>query len=54
MDGQTEALIPKYRTRQGSWRPDFLLENNENYRVCEINARFSFNGFLHTAFCQQA
>ena len=53
MNRQTKPL-PLYRTCQGSWRPDFLLETNETYRLCEINARFPFNLFLHTAFCQKA
>lgn len=50
-------MIPRFHTCQGSWRPDFLLEKVESveqFRICEINARFAFNGFLHTAFGQQA
>lgn len=50
-------MIPPFHTCQGSWRPDFLLEKVESveqFRICEINARFAFNGFLHTAFGQQA
>ncbi|KAL6712901.1 hypothetical protein ACLMJK_009456 [Lecanora helva] len=54
MDDQSEEWVPKYRKCQGSWRPDFLLDANENFRMCEINARFPFNLLLHTAFCQQA
>ncbi|KAH8651135.1 hypothetical protein BX600DRAFT_387632 [Xylariales sp. PMI_506] len=55
--------MPKFSTRLGSWRPDFLVEdiqsNNdgvfmENFRITEINARFSFNGFMHEAYGQQA
>ncbi|KAF7557975.1 hypothetical protein G7Z17_g267 [Cylindrodendrum hubeiense] len=44
----------------GSWRPDFLVEDSqdgaivENFRITEINARFSFNGFMHQAYGQQA
>ncbi|KAF7958169.1 hypothetical protein EAE96_003730 [Botrytis aclada] len=46
--------LPLYRDRRGSWRPDFLVEDVidengmtvENYRITEINARFSFNGFI--------
>lgn len=42
----------------GSWRPDFLVEDGpdgeENFRITEINARFSFNGFMHAAYGQQA
>ncbi|TGO83537.1 hypothetical protein BPOR_0630g00060 [Botrytis porri] len=52
-----ENKLPMYRECRGSWRPDFLVEdvldNNgmavENYRITEINARFSFNGFILTA-----
>ncbi|KAI9932551.1 hypothetical protein ASPWEDRAFT_122758 [Aspergillus wentii DTO 134E9] len=48
----------------GSWRPDFLIEHvadpsssdgtREQFRVCEINARFCWNGYLHGAYGQQA
>ncbi|KAI9646634.1 hypothetical protein NHQ30_004630 [Ciborinia camelliae] len=46
--------IPKYDECRGSWRPDFLVEDTidgngtklENYRITEINARFSFNAFI--------
>ncbi|KAF8169828.1 hypothetical protein K438DRAFT_1909450 [Mycena galopus ATCC 62051] len=58
-----ETLAP-YRERLGSWRPDFLVESvadpttlsgtREQFRICEINARFCWNGFLHTAYGQQA
>ncbi|KAI9042917.1 uncharacterized protein KD926_004707 [Aspergillus affinis] len=48
-----------YRNQVGSWRPDFLVEDNttdgevaENFRITEINARFSFNGFMHQAYGQ--
>lgn len=29
-------------------------QREENYRITEINARFSFNGFLHEAYGQEA
>ncbi|KAJ7343928.1 hypothetical protein DFH08DRAFT_871481 [Mycena albidolilacea] len=58
-----ETLAP-YRERLGSWRPDFLVESvpdpttpsgtREQFRICEINAHFCWNGFLHTAYGQQA
>ena len=57
METQSEDIVPKFRNRQGSWRPDFLLEDDgstEYYRICEINARFAFNGYLHSAFGQLA
>ncbi|KAL3295987.1 hypothetical protein RB213_011420 [Colletotrichum asianum] len=45
-----------FSDRLGSWRPDFLVEDDaefkENYRITEINARFSFNGFVHEAYGQ--
>ncbi|TDZ17179.1 hypothetical protein Cob_v009930 [Colletotrichum orbiculare MAFF 240422] len=41
----------------GSWRPDFLVEDGEEgdeiFRITEINARFSFNGFIHEAYGQE-
>ena len=55
--------IPDYSLRRGSWRPDFLVDGVpghqrgelvENFRITEINARFSFNGFMHEAYGQQA
>lgn len=57
MESQRGDGVPNFRNRQGSWRPDFLLEDDgstEYYRICEINARFAFNGYLHTAFGQRA
>ncbi|PMB64632.1 hypothetical protein BM221_009472 [Beauveria bassiana] len=41
----------------GSWRPDFLVEDDkgyENFRLTEINARFCFNGFMHASYGQTA
>ncbi|CAH0055509.1 unnamed protein product [Clonostachys solani] len=55
--------LPPFAERLGSWRPDFLVEDHtcsqtgsivENFRVTEINARFSFNGFMHEAYGQHA
>ncbi|UKZ69091.1 uncharacterized protein TrAtP1_010104 [Trichoderma atroviride] len=51
------ALSP-YKERKGSWRPDFLVEDihcadgavHENFRITEINARFSFNAYMHAVF----
>ncbi|KAJ5863811.1 uncharacterized protein N7529_005727, partial [Penicillium soppii] len=44
--------------RLGSWRPDFLIEQNEagneRLRISEINTRFSFNGLMHDVYVQQA
>ncbi|KAI1264609.1 hypothetical protein F5Y18DRAFT_436520 [Xylariaceae sp. FL1019] len=47
----------------GSWRPDFLVEEHqcaggtiieENFCITEINARFSFNGFMVVSYGQKA
>lgn len=58
MDAQPDVVLPHYRGRLGSWRPDFLIEQDsagdENFRISEINARFSFNGLMHEAYAQQA
>ncbi len=57
MCGLDGGVMPSYHTRQGSWRPDFLLDNRYShggFQICEINSRFPFNGLLHTAFVQQA
>ncbi|KAI4183018.1 MAG: hypothetical protein L6R41_005649 [Letrouitia leprolyta] len=57
MDEQTPGVIRPFRLCQGSWRPDFLIEgsaSHEEYRICEINARFPFNAYLYTAFSQKA
>jgi len=58
MDAQLDVVIPPYRGRLGSWRPDFLIEQDsagdENFRISEINSRFSFNGLMHEAYAQQA
>ncbi|KAM0081490.1 hypothetical protein ACKRZS_006343 [Fusarium odoratissimum] len=50
--------LPQFSQCRGSWRPDFLVEDNgereENYCITEINARFSFNGFMHEVYGQAA
>ncbi|KAM0233800.1 hypothetical protein ACHAP5_010278 [Fusarium lateritium] len=59
IEGQVEiGNIPHFSQCLGSWRPDFLVEDTEwrreTYCITEINARFSFNGFLHEAYGQKA
>lgn len=53
-----QGNLPDFSECLGSWRPDFLVEEyqgrGENYSITEINARFSFNGFMHEAYGQQA
>ena len=56
--------LPPFAACLGSWRPDFLVEDYragrgdqlivENFSITEINARFSFNGFMHEAYGQRA
>ncbi|KAI9150839.1 ATP-dependent bile acid permease [Paramyrothecium foliicola] len=65
MDAQVDhGNLPKFSERLGSWRPDFMVEDfpsteaafstEENFTITEINARFSFNGFMHEAYGQEA
>lgn len=59
IDSQVPDNLPPYRECRGSWRPDFLVEEDssegvENFRITEINARFSFNGYMFQAYGQQA
>ncbi|ATY62170.1 taurine catabolism dioxygenase [Cordyceps militaris] len=53
-----EGNLAPYSTETlGSWRPDFLVEDDngdENFRLTEINARFCFNGFMHGSYGQTA
>ncbi|KAJ5206332.1 hypothetical protein N7491_003049 [Penicillium cf. griseofulvum] len=53
-----QDLFPPWHERQGSWRPDFLVERNEAgtevFRICEINARFCWNGYMHAGFGQDS
>lgn len=54
--------LSSFSTCRGSWRPDFLVEDGhvengvvtEKFRITEINARFSFNGFMHEVHGQDA
>ena len=50
-------LFAPWNKRQGSWRPDFLVEKDkagvEVFRICEINARFCWNGYMHAGFGQE-
>lgn len=62
IDRQDSDIVAPFRERLGSWRPDFLLEQESNegthttmdgVRISEINARFSFNGFMFAAHGSQ-
>ncbi|XWW93964.1 hypothetical protein V2A60_001903 [Cordyceps javanica] len=59
LDTQVEQgnIAPYSAETLGSWRPDFLVEDengDENFRLTEINARFCFNGFMHGSYGQTA
>lgn len=45
-----------YEGHQGNWRPDLLLpaDEPEEFKLCEINARFPFNGIDLTAWIYKA
>ncbi|KAJ5100508.1 hypothetical protein N7456_006560 [Penicillium angulare] len=57
-----EGKMPSFLSHKGVWRPDFLLDRVDDgtgdgkikARICEINARFAFNMFLHTMYGHQA
>ncbi|PHH60872.1 hypothetical protein CDD81_1077 [Ophiocordyceps australis] len=57
---EEQGNLPKYSTRLGSWRPDFLIEEcpgsggSENFCITEINARFCFNGSMHACYGHEA
>jgi hypothetical protein len=48
--------LRKWSKCHGAWRPDFLIESDEegreSFRITEINARFSFNGLMHLLYGQ--
>ncbi|KAJ5836572.1 hypothetical protein N7447_002598 [Penicillium robsamsonii] len=62
LDSQETGDIRPFKECMGSWRPDFLVEEPvdltngcvENFRICEINARFSWNGYMLSALGQKA
>ncbi|GAB1214775.1 hypothetical protein ATERTT37_003944 [Aspergillus terreus] len=58
VDKQCTDTLPAFHERRGSWRPDFLVEQDvdgqENFRITEINARFVFNGSMYVAYGQEA
>ncbi|KAJ2996306.1 hypothetical protein NUW58_g1008 [Xylaria curta] len=62
-DQVSQGELKEYFACQGSWRPDFLIEDRvsgqnevvaENFLISEINARFPFNGIFHSAYGQEA
>ncbi|KAI0107994.1 hypothetical protein F4776DRAFT_417784 [Hypoxylon sp. NC0597] len=63
LEGQVlRGKAQNYSACQGSWRPDFLVEELkssggvvvENFRIIEINARFAFNLYMHGAYGHKA
>ncbi|PQE30842.1 Taurine catabolism dioxygenase protein [Rutstroemia sp. NJR-2017a WRK4] len=66
IEDEGKEIIPPFSSRRGAWRPDFLFNTEtvsqsnttkstiETPQICEINARFLFNGFFGTAFTHEA
>lgn len=64
IEGPGKHIVEPFATRRGAWRPDFLLNFQEKdfpkkpvssaIQICEINARFAFNGFWITAYAHEA
>jgi hypothetical protein len=59
ISGAGQSLVPQFDNHQGTWRPDFLIggfsgeevaAGHENFRICEINARFPYNAFFVSAY----
>ncbi|EPS42535.1 hypothetical protein H072_3486 [Dactylellina haptotyla CBS 200.50] len=55
----TDGIMRPFRGNEGSWRPDFLIlpattATTPDFRVCEINARFSHNWISKVATIHQA
>ncbi|KHN99638.1 uncharacterized protein MAM_02491 [Metarhizium album ARSEF 1941] len=58
-DQVSRGRMAPFSSCRGSWRPDFLVKDGaagegEVFCITEINARFSFNGFMHEALGQEA
>ncbi|KAJ6187249.1 hypothetical protein N7519_002157, partial [Penicillium mononematosum] len=61
LETQNMEAIRPFKKCCGSWRPDFLIDGDtdlgqgvEAFRICEINARFCWNGYMMSALGQQA
>ncbi|GAB6043125.1 hypothetical protein [Endothiovibrio diazotrophicus] len=52
--GRVRALVGDRPYRIGSFRPDLLLDERGEWRVCEINARFPVNGYVFTDYLNAA
>lgn len=46
------ALCSPYPYRPGTYRPDFLIDREEQPRICEIGARFPLNGYFLSAIAE--
>lgn len=55
MERVLRSLVSRRPYAMGSYRPDFLipLKKDGPLSICEINARFSFNGFIVGAHVQE-
>lgn len=51
-----ENITHGFDGHQGNWRPDLLIpaEGTEKFQLCEINARFPFNGIDLTSWIYKA
>lgn len=57
LDPQLEAILEEAREQPyaiGMFRPDFVIDESGEFRVCEINARFSANGYAINAIVDGA
>jgi hypothetical protein len=45
-------IANEYPYRVGTYRPDFVISNSGEIRICEINARFPLNGYFVSGFSE--
>ncbi|MFB9077458.1 hypothetical protein ACFFLS_18330 [Flavobacterium procerum] len=55
LDKELEALLKKCSSQiynQGFYRPDFLYDENNQAKICEIGARYPLNGWMISYYLQ--
>lgn len=45
-------IASRYPYRAGTYRPDFLIDEDGKIHICEINARFPLNGYFVSGFAE--
>lgn len=45
-------ICSRYTYRAGTYRPDFVISEDNKIKICEINARFPLNGYFVSGFSE--